>query len=147
MTEAPQTKVVVGMTVFCIFVGLYLFSHPRRPWMGRFIREKHYCTSISLTSQLLGCLSWCYYESFSERGTSETISFCVPPHGTTPYNVSAPVLCRRSGPQQTFLLDAGIIGHGWPFGHPASFEKNATMHAAEPRDCPCRSRAPQKGWS
>ena len=35
-------------------------------------------------------------------------------------------------------------GRGWVIGHPDLFGKTPPKHAAEPRDCPCRPRAPKR---
>ena len=39
---------------------------------------------------------------------------------------------------------AGLTGQGGSFGRPEYFGKTPPKHAAEPRDCPCRPRAPQR---
>ena len=48
-------------------------------------------------------------------------------------------------PAQNIAQDAGLAGQGWPFGCPTfCLGKTPPTHAAEPRDCPCRPRAPQR---
>ena len=48
-------------------------------------------------------------------------------------------------PAQNFVQDAGLIGRGWLFGRPEFFVgKTPPQHAAEPRGCPWRPRAPQR---
>ena len=47
-------------------------------------------------------------------------------------------------PAQNTVQDAGHIGQGGSFGRPAIFGKAPPKHAAGPRDCPCRPRAPER---
>ena len=47
-------------------------------------------------------------------------------------------------PANNFLQGARLIGRDWVFGRPSVLEETPPKHAAEPRDCPCRPRAPQR---
>ena len=52
--------------------------------------------------------------------------------------------CMQELAATCFLQDAGLIGRDWVFGRPVFLGKTPPIHAAEPRDCPCRPRAPQR---
>ena len=47
-------------------------------------------------------------------------------------------------PAQNFVQDAGLIGQGGSSGARRFLGKTPPKYAAEPRDCPCRPRAPQR---
>ena len=54
-------------------------------------------------------------------------------------------MCKIGDRHKNFVQNADLISQGWPFGHPDGFWKNSTKtHVAEPRDRPCRPRAPQR---
>ena len=50
----------------------------------------------------------------------------------------------REHPAKKKVQDAVLVGRGWPLGRPIFWGKTPHKPAAEPRDCPCQPRAPQR---